>query len=128
MYEIWRTEGRSRVLVARFRMRADAVRYLDAMTDEDGLELVEPPITAVPPHSRPSSSIAPGSQRRSQPVRNSQPPQSSPRSFRRRRSGIVFASEHPDEFIADQVMTPDDEDSPDPDRIPVPKEAVGGGS
>lgn len=88
MFEIWKVEGRSRVLVARFRMRMDADRYLATFGDDEGLgdatlELVIPQQmsrSSMPPSSQPPTSVA-----------------------RRTRSGVVVASEHPDEFIADQA-------------------------
>ena len=91
MFEIWKVERRSRLLVARFRMRHDAVRYLKAFGDEGAtLEMVEPHESAAPP------SHAPISMRRG----SANPPPSQPR---RRSSGVVVASEHPDEFIADKA-------------------------
>lgn len=77
MFEVWKIDGRHRVLVARFRIRSDAERYVGVADGDSQHEIVEP--------KAPTYSSIP------------------PRSGRRTLSGVVVASEHPDEFIADQA-------------------------
>jgi hypothetical protein len=90
MYEIWFQSGRTRKVVARFRLLSDARKYLGQHPDES-LEI------------RPDEEAQRA--RRSGSQRKSTSPESGPP---RRTSGVrgrvlPSAAEHPDEFIADRV-------------------------
>lgn len=93
MYEIWSTKGRTRTVVARFRLLKDAETYLAQHVGPGELEIM-----GAGRESRPRSKDT------------SAPPPSSDKP--RRNSGIREAvigravrgaAEHPDEFIADQI-------------------------
>lgn len=116
MFEVWYQSGRTRKVVARFRILKDAEKYLAQHEGEGALEIV-PAATESAPRARgaSSSSASPSSRasHSSSPPprsdRNSEPPATDGRA--RHHSGVrgrvrpelTGAAEHPDEFIADRV-------------------------
>ncbi len=99
VFEVWHQLGRTRRVVARFRLLSDARKYLEQHQGEGTLEIL--------PEGAPSRSTAP---RTSRAPSSSVPPASE---GGRRRSGVqgkyAIAVEHPDEFIADRAGNGDSE-------------------
>ncbi len=100
MYEVWWELGRTRKVVARFRLLKDAQKFIADQDGEGELSIEAAGEGSAPVSVRNPSIGAP----RSAPPRSSIPPASAPG---RRISGIhgrvQGAVGHPDEFIADQV-------------------------
>jgi hypothetical protein len=87
MYELWLTAGRTRKVVARFRLLKDAEKYLLGHEAEGTLEIMPADRTSQPQSTRSGSPPSSGKPRRRSGVQG---------------KAVQGAAEHPDEFIADQ--------------------------